>query len=279
VGRLVAVVIVLLASTASAQSDLDALMERVLARRDDNWTKLQQYVLNERETLRVTGPGDTPLYGFTRDYFWYPRDRSTAAETGAQFVRSPISVDGVAVSDEDRERAEQEWMRDRPPAEVTEPRFVSSAYFLRFTFDPGRYALVGRETLDGRDVLRIEYYPTKMFAEGRTRPNRRLRQRDEAVERKMNKVSLVTLWILPDEHQIVRYAFENVDADFLPAQHLLRFDRGTATMEMSQPFPGVWLPRRLHITFEAVSAAGRVQAQYASEYFDYREAAVTTRVR
>ena len=29
----------------SAQSDLDAFMEKVLARRDDNWKKLQQYVL------------------------------------------------------------------------------------------------------------------------------------------------------------------------------------------------------------------------------------------
>ena len=29
----------------AAQTDLDAFMRQVLARRDDNWTKLQQYVL------------------------------------------------------------------------------------------------------------------------------------------------------------------------------------------------------------------------------------------
>ena len=56
--------------------------------------------------------------------------------------------------------------------EALEPGFVSAAYFLRFKFDPGQYALAGREQLEGRDVLRIEYYPTKLFNEGRTRPNR-----------------------------------------------------------------------------------------------------------
>jgi hypothetical protein len=39
-------------------------MARVLERRDDNWKKLQQYVLEERETLQVIGPGASPLYGF-----------------------------------------------------------------------------------------------------------------------------------------------------------------------------------------------------------------------
>jgi hypothetical protein len=41
----------------NAQSDLDAFMEKVLARRDDNWKKLQQYVLEEKEAFDLTGPG------------------------------------------------------------------------------------------------------------------------------------------------------------------------------------------------------------------------------
>ena len=43
-----------------AQSDLDAFMEKVLARRDDNWKKLQQYVLEEKEAFDLTGPGGFP---------------------------------------------------------------------------------------------------------------------------------------------------------------------------------------------------------------------------
>lgn len=46
-----------------------------------------------------------------------------------------------------------------------EPRFISEAYFLRFKFEPGNYYLAGRERLDGREVLRIEYYPSKLFGD------------------------------------------------------------------------------------------------------------------
>ena len=42
-----AILAVILPERVTAQSDLDAFMERVLARRDDNWKKLQQYVLEE----------------------------------------------------------------------------------------------------------------------------------------------------------------------------------------------------------------------------------------
>ena len=46
---------------------------------------------------------------------------------------------------------------------VPTPRFVSEAYFMEFKFEPGNYYLAGREQLDGQPVLRIEYYPTRMF--------------------------------------------------------------------------------------------------------------------
>ena len=52
-----AVLVVLSIPAASAQSDLDAFMQRVLARRDDNWKKLQQFILDEREDDRAAGPG------------------------------------------------------------------------------------------------------------------------------------------------------------------------------------------------------------------------------
>src|SRR6266540_4595885 len=69
---------------AAPQTDLDAFMRQVVARRDDNWKKLQQYVLDERETIHLQGPGRVPLWGERRDYTWYIRD--------GFFVRSPVSV-------------------------------------------------------------------------------------------------------------------------------------------------------------------------------------------
>ena len=43
------------------QSDLDTFMKRVVAKRDDNWKKFQQYVLDEREQVEFRGPVKIPL--------------------------------------------------------------------------------------------------------------------------------------------------------------------------------------------------------------------------
>jgi hypothetical protein len=300
--------LVLFASPAPAQTDLDELMARVLEHRDENWAKLQQYVLDERERLEVTGPGGLRLYGFSREYVWFPQD--------GIFVRSPRRANGVDIGEQERRRAERRWLarerrraaneqarRDEADAagakadedlasapqgsdavgdvvsQALEPRFVQAAYFLRFKFDPGQYAFAGRETLMDREVLRIEYYPTRLFNEGRARPNRELREREEDIEAKMNKVALVTLWIDPDEHQILKYDFANMDYDFLPGRSMVRVDDVHASMEMGQPFEGVWLPQSIRIGFALQTAVGDVAADYATRYEDYRLAEVTTRVR
>jgi hypothetical protein len=268
---LTALLAVLIALPLSAQSDLDALMARVLEKRDENWKKLQQYVLEERETFQMLGPGDAALYGFRRDYTWFLRE--------GIFIRSPLRADGVTIGDAERRREEADWLRREQRRDNPEPRFLSSAYFLRFKFDPGQYALAGRDTANGRELLRIEYYPTTLFTEGRARPNRRVRERDEAVEQKMNKAAVIVMWVEPAEAQIVRYELDDLDMDFLPGRTLLRVDGVNASMRMSQPFPGVWLPAALSMRFRLTSAAGGVGATYDVEYHDYRLADVTIRVR
>jgi hypothetical protein len=295
----------MLSIDTSAQTDLDAFMSRVLQQRDENWKKLQQYVLEEREMVQITGPGARPIWGTLRDYAWFPRD--------GRFIKSPLRVDGVNVNENDRKRAEADWVereerRDRRRTETTspagnqnapddaavaaskgpseaavrdalEPGFISAAYFLKFTFDPGHYALAGRETLDGRSVLRIEYYPSKLFNEGRARPNKKLRERDDDIEAKMNKTALVTLWIDSTEQQILKYEFTNLPLNFLPGRTIVRIDGLHASMEMGQPFPNVWLPRAIRVGFEMSLAIGEVDGRYAADFHDYKLATVTTRVR
>src|SRR5215467_3961025 len=89
--------------TLLAQTDLDAFMQDVVARRDDNWRKLQQYILEERQELILNGPGSVRLWGEQRDYSWFIRD--------GFFVRSPIKVDGAVVGEADRRKAEDEYLR------------------------------------------------------------------------------------------------------------------------------------------------------------------------
>jgi hypothetical protein len=301
-----------------AQTDLDGFMREVLARRDENWKKLQQYILDEREVIDVRGPGRTPLWGDRREYTWFIRD--------GFFVRSPLRVNGVAIGEADRRKYEDDFLTrekrreerrrsgqaepDAPrPADVEallrqsrEPEFVSSAYFLRFRFDEGRYALAGRETLDGHDVLKIEYYPTNLFRG----TDRRRRDRDSAghcvgagcgtsdedkaydaeFRRLMNKTAVITLWIEPTRHQIVKYTFDNVALDFLPAQWLVHLDALHATMLMAQPFrasedkqeAAVWLPRSIEFQGAMSLAAGQFDLRYNVDYHDYRRAGVTSKV-
>ncbi len=299
----------------AAQTDLDAFMKRVVSRRDDNWQKLQQYILDESEVSEVRGPGGALVWGGRYEYTWFLRD--------GMFVRSPLKANGVTIGEADRRKEEDDYVRrerrraeraaeakttvgqasaDSPadPADgdglVTltgpgrTPEFITSAYFLRFNFDEGRYALVGRETLENREVLRIEYYPTSLFRESERRerqredgdpaakPNERSEQYRRAVQRLMNKTSLVTLWIDPKTEQILKYVFDNVNLEFLPGQWLLQVDDIDASMTMGQAFPDVWLPRHLSMDIAVTSAAGRFDFRYTLDYHDYRQADVTSKV-
>ena len=177
----------LLAAPALPQSDLDAFMNKVLARRDENWKKLQQYILDERAEIALRGPTGIPVWGDKREYTWFIRE--------GYFIRSPLKANGVEVSDADRRKAEDSYLRrvkerekrdaarerrrkgeaEAPPADEpatldafiaqnAQPEFVDSAYFMKFKFEQGRYALAGREPFEGgREVLRIEYYPSKLY--------------------------------------------------------------------------------------------------------------------
>src|SRR5262245_53963508 len=91
------------AERTSAQTDLDALMLKVVAKRDENWRKLQQYVLDEREAVELRGPNRLTIWGERRDYTWYIRD--------GFFVRSPLKVNGAVVGEADRRKAEAEYLK------------------------------------------------------------------------------------------------------------------------------------------------------------------------
>ena len=95
----------------------------------------------------------------------------------------------------------------------------------------------------------------------------------------MNKTALVTLWVDPAEHQIVKYTFDNVWMDFLPGGWLVRVDDIRASMTMGQPFPGVWLPREMNIHAGVTLAMGSLEAAYARRFADYKQADIKTLIR
>jgi hypothetical protein len=279
------------------------------------------------------GPGRFRLFAMDREYEWYIRD--------GVFVRSPVKFDGVTLGEEDRRKAEQEWIgqeKDRQKSDAAksaavlqgapapdtdnpgsldsilkstrEPQFVSAAYFMRFKFEPGHYAFVGPETYEGRQVLRIEYYPRRLYdddgpghdegkqgkqgeqgeqgkqgeqgeqgKQGEQAEKDKEQKLEERITRQMNKTALVTLWIEPASHQIVQYRFENLPLDFLPARSMVRVDGFGATMKMGQPFPGVWLPQDIDASGSFTMALGTCDAHYAVRYRNYREASVAVKIK
>ncbi len=313
------------AGLALAQTDLDAFMRQVLAKRDENWKKLQQFVLDEHEKLEVMGPTLIPIVGQRRDYRWYVRD--------GYFVRSPLTFDGVPVTEAERRKFEDDFLKNakeqekraaargggadatgaagRPAAgdpgpqvadaaaspqptpagmdallSTAQPQFIDTAYFLRFKFEEGKYALVGREKFGDRDVLRIEYYPARLFSpedddrqrSGRKADSPKDKRQDNEVQRLMNKNSLVTLWVEPAAKQIVKYAFDNVQTDFMPGSWLVRLEDFKASMTMSQPFKDVWLPHDVDVLLRATLAIGTLDLKYRVEYVDYKESNTSGRI-
>ena len=108
------------------------------------------------------------------------------------------------------------------------------------TFEPGNYYFVGRETMAGREVVRIEFYPIGPFWE----------EVGERINRGVNKTSVVTLWVNPEVHEIVKYTFDNPGLDFLRFRWLLRADGLEALMEMG-PIGDVWMPVRMTLSGRA----------------------------
>ena len=87
------------------------------------------------------------------------------------------------------------------------------------------------------------------------------------------------MWVDPSNHQIVKYTFDNVWLDFLPGAWLVKVDAMKASMTMSQPFAGVWLPRDIKISAGVTLANGSFEANYNRGFSEYREADVKSKIR
>ena len=99
----------------------------------------------------------------------------------------------------------------------------------------------------------------------------------DAVQQLMNKVSLVTLWVEPSQKQIVKYTFDNIGLDFLPAAWLVRVTDLRANMLMTEAFTGVWLPKRVDMAGLVLLAGGSFSITYDIQYSGYREAVTGTK--
>ncbi|MEI6668656.1 MAG: hypothetical protein WCP29_10910 [Acidobacteriota bacterium] len=300
------------ATSTTPLNDLDAFMAKVLERRNDNWRTLHDYILSERERVVITGPAGVRLEGLDREFGWFVRDgylvRSPVRANGVTVRESERrQYEEKWLAEEKRREQRQKARAARnAPAEAMppptadlgtgevvkqsgEPRFISEAYFMRFPFEPGNYYVAGRATIEGLGVVIVEYYPSRLFRDRHSRPQQDAAGKptpgstDSALEddirRSMNKVTKVTMWIDPEERQIVKYTFDNADFGFLPARALVRVDQAQASMTMGRQFDNVWLPKDISLKAEATLATGSYRFTYDRTFYDYRKGEVSARIR
>jgi hypothetical protein len=240
--------------------DIDAFMEKVLERRDVNWEQYHEYFGKERAELVVEGslPG-VPLTGFEKEYLWFVRD--------GYMVRSPVSVDGVEISTQERAREEEKWIERVKKRE--RERSPDREGFMGFKFEPGNYFYAGTEMFEGTELVSVEYYPEEGFA-GDDEEDQD--ERDQELARQFNKTLMVTMLIDPEDHQIVRMTVDNFGFDFLPGGWLVKLDTFEATMVMHKPFEDVWLPRDIEGYGKVTTAAGSISVRYTTTFYDYAKA-------
>ncbi len=270
---------------APQDDEIDAFMEKVLERRAVNREDLHQYTVRDREVIDITGPGGEKIESQIGEYTWFVRE--------GYLVRSPDMLNGAKVGDKEREKAEQRYLdrarsRDEERTREAEQGNQEASrglrhrrlegtgreYFLGVPFEAGNYLLVGFEEFEGHEVARIEYYPQELFEEDGE-------ELDDEMMRSIQKTSRVTLWILVEEHQILKAAWDSLNLDFLPYRWLVQVDDVQGELVMHKPFPDqdAWLPREIVVKGKFTMATGSYTMSYTLEYFDYKKADVDAKVR
>ena len=264
------------AAPSQAVADLDAFMAEVLANHSVDWDRLYDYVFDEVEALRFIGSGIAAISDYEHEYTWYVRD--------GYLVRSPVRVNGAEASEAARDAAEEEWLRRVVAGEPAER--IERDSFFDFGFEPGSYLVVGRQVIDDRELIEVEYYPRRSFSldesrdesEGPPAWRRDLlfgapllgNQAGRAKsERLIGRGSLVTLLVDPQEKRIFRATIESPGLEGLPGW-LVRVDAVRASIQMHRPFGEVWLPQRVSLTGTLITAQQAIDVEYARIFSNYR---------
>jgi hypothetical protein len=242
-------------------NDLDAFMAKVLKKRAVDRDRLRDYLCNETEEFEITGEKIAALESFRREYIWFVRD--------SHFVRSLVRVNGVKASEEEQKSAEDEWIKSQKQGR--RGYNLDRESFFGFKFEPGRYLYAGEEQFEGRKVLVIDYCP-------KVDKNHKPEIKDN-IAKALEKSILVTMLIIPEDHQIVKMTFDNVSLDFLPARWLVRLNEVKASLIMDKTVGDIWLPREVAVHGSLSTANMDLALRYSMRFSDYRKTDVKVKLR
>lgn len=163
-----------------------------------------------------------------------------------------------------------------------EPRFVvDHHYYTDWTFEPGRFYLVGREAVAGGEALQIEYYPL----DARQAPAGEEDDfeggdfgEEDFVDRVVGSVhrrTLHTFRVDPATLDLVEHTVENGGLPGFPLRWLLRVDGFRAEMALAPlaedgPLGEIRMPKRVEVRGSLSTGLGDLEVVVTREFFDYR---------
>ena len=244
------------------EQDIDVFMKEVIEKRKTDWDTLYNYVFREREVFRFSGKlEEAAIESFEREWTWYVRD--------GYLVRSPVSFNGVSVPQDEREKYELDWIKKAKSRK--KDTGVHRDDFFGIKYEPGNYYVKGREVVDGKELLVVEYYPEVVTEDGDSD--------DEDFDEEMEKVLGFTMYINVEDHQIVKMVLHNTKMDFLPGGWLLKVKGVKASMMMGKPFDENWMPLHIEAGASFTMASGDISFLYRTEYSEYQKAKVKVNFR
>jgi hypothetical protein len=254
-------------------TDMDSFMEKVLDNQDRTWDRMYNYLFREVETIKVTDEADLiPFEGMEYVFDYYVRE--------GYLVRSPHSKDGRLVSEEEVEKAEQRSIKSQKKRGNKDSgnggQFFSRDDFFGQKIEPANCFFAGWETIGDYKVAVIEYYPPiKVTKEDIAKPF----DDDDKIEVFIEKTFYVTMYVLPESHQIIRMELNNAGMDFLPGRAAVRVDKIQARMQMLKLADGNWVPDEILTSVSLMSGNGKVAVSLGQKYSEYSKSKVTVQFR
>jgi hypothetical protein len=154
-------------------TDLKDLIKEVLSKSEGDLDHLRHYVFKEREVCIQKIDGETQ--GYRRDYVWI-------INKNGYLVRSPILINGIAVSSKEQATAEEEWLKEQQNQKGQKSsldffldcmrNFISKSIvnritggkknagwddFFSFKIMPDKFKYAGEQLYEGQNVIKVKF--------------------------------------------------------------------------------------------------------------------------
>ena len=243
-----------------ALDDIGLFMGKVIENRDRLRGLLTHYSHYEKEDVLMVDQDGRTVFGYRGIYRW------TFLEDGIP-VRVPQELNGKKLSEEDKEKHRQRWLKAMEDEKDRRKRFKDNRdLFLNAPFDPENYFFAGFEALDGRHLVKVENVPRSA----------------EKAENEMDKIlqgASVLMWIDPDTFQIIRLEMSHLNLEVFSALKLfVHIEEASLQLNMKDFNEEIWLPSDLSFQASVKTFENVLSLQYKTTYYDYGKFTVSSEI-